>query len=134
MSTPKSLVLQLRPSDRNRTITGKFGSLNPEGHKFLLIYVHCDCDAKYLFEKNFTYQEALDFIMEGDRSNLQTGSAYLGRPGRDEVWEGSQPEATDTPYPFDFGSLLMITRTDDPNEEVTVLEWDAEEEDYLIAD
>lgn len=143
MSSPISLTLQLRPSDRNRELTGRFGIINPEGKKFLLIYVHCGTSAisaaERVQDRCFTYQEALDFILEGDRSTVDDQTAYLApdhkyRPNTGETWEQNQPECLDEPYCFDYGSVAMSTRSDDPDEQVDVAYKDSDEDDYDLVD
>lgn len=146
MSSPVSLVIQLRPSDRNRIIKGKFGSVDPNGKKFLLVYVHAGDDgyrlARTLEKRKYTYKQALDFVMEGDRSCYLEHTAYADPDHiysknlqKEECeWESNIPDATDDPYPFDFGSTLIITRTDNEDEEVTVLAYNSEEKDYELPD
>lgn len=141
MSSPISLALQLRPSDRNRVLTGRFGSLNPKGKKYLLIYVHCGTSAESaavaVKDRNFTYAEALAYILDGDRSTINGNTAYLDpnhdyRPNTGETWERNQPEYIDEPYCFDYGSVVMFTRTDDENEEVEVVFKDNDEDEYEL--
>jgi hypothetical protein len=144
MSSPISLVIQLRPSDRNRTLSGRFGSINPNGKKYLQIYVHCATDAYSAAaviqnDKCFTYKEALEYVLDGDRSTVTGNTAYLDpkhdyRPNTGETWEHDQPECLDEPYCFDYGSVLMFTRSDDENESVDVLYKDNDEDEYELAD
>lgn len=143
MSSPISLSLQLRPSDRNRVLTGRFGSLNPEGHAHLLIYVHCATDAERaaeaIKEKNFTYEEALAYILDGNRSTINGNTACLDphhdyRPNDGETWEDNQPECVDEPYCFDYGTVAMFTRTDDENENVEVVYKYSDDEDYELVE
>lgn len=143
MSSPISLSLQLRPSDRNRVLTGRFGSINPNGKKHLLIYVHCGTSAERaaeaVKEKEFTYEKALTYILDGDRSTIEGNTAYLDpnhdyRPNDGETWERDQPECIDEPYCFDYGTVAMFTRSDDENEDVEVVFKDNDEDDYELVE
>lgn len=73
MSTRSNIAIELREEDRNKVFTTPWGStISPKGAKYLVIYCHNDgypSGVGYgLLDKNFTYDSALKYILQGDRS------------------------------------------------------------------
>ena len=76
MSTRSNIAILLREEDRNRNFTTPMGTtVNPRGAKYLYVYCHNDGypsgvgqDLKDMFEGEESYEEALEYILAGDRS------------------------------------------------------------------
>lgn len=76
MSTRSNIAILLRPEDRNRNFTTPMGTtVNANGKKYLYVYCHNDgypegvgADLKRMFEGEDSYEDALEYILAGDRS------------------------------------------------------------------
>ena len=76
MSTRSNIAILLREEDRNRDFETPMGTIvNPHGAKYLYVYCHNDgypsgvgADLKDMFEGEESYEEALEYILAGDRS------------------------------------------------------------------
>lgn len=76
MSTRSNIAILLRPEDRNKTFKTPMGTtVNPNGAKYLYVYCHNDGypsgvgqDLKDMFEGTESYEQALEYILAGDRS------------------------------------------------------------------
>lgn len=73
--TSANIFIHLRDADIKKTHRTAWGTpLNPKGNHYLRIYVHGDGYpdgvGKDLLEMNMTYEQALEFILEGDRSAI----------------------------------------------------------------
>lgn len=82
MSTRSNIAILLREEDRNRDFETPMGTtVNANGKAYLFVYCHNDGypsgvgqDLKDMFEGEEAYEEALDYILAGDRST--TGLTY----------------------------------------------------------
>ena len=77
MSTRSNIALKLRHQDFKNRVT----NLGEEFKgPYLQVYCHFDGYPEGvgldLVKKNFTYDEALEFILKGDRSTCEDGKAY----------------------------------------------------------
>ncbi len=76
MSTRSNIAILLREEDRNRDFETPMGTtVNAHGAKYLYVYCHNDgypsgvgADLKDMFEGEDCYEEALEYILAGDRS------------------------------------------------------------------
>ena len=83
MSTRSNIAIRLREEDRNKTFKSACGkNVKPNGAAFLNVYCHWDGypegvghDLKERFD-GASYEDALKFILEGDRSTVDT--SYWG--------------------------------------------------------
>lgn len=79
MGTRCNIAILLRPEDRNKTFKTPWGrAINLNGEKFLTVYCHNDgypsgvgADLEDDFDGG-NYEDALDFILCGDRSTVYT--------------------------------------------------------------
>lgn len=79
MSTRSNIAILLREEDRNRDFTTPMGTtVNAGGKKYLYVYCHNDgypegvgADLKRMFEGEESYEEALEYILAGDRSTTE---------------------------------------------------------------
>ena len=83
MSTSSNIAIKLKEEDRNKDFIAPDGSVfNPGGKEYLQIYCHFDGYpdgvGQDLLEANFTYKEALNFIMLGDHSTVKEAYIYRG--------------------------------------------------------
>ena len=81
MATRSNIYLKLREEDRakaHRTSCGLY--VYPEGNQYLEVYCHFDGYpdgvGKTLQEMDMSYEDALKYILEGDRSTACTGGSY----------------------------------------------------------
>lgn len=148
MSTRSNIAILLRPEDRNKNFETPWGQkVNANGKKFLYVYCHNDgypegvgADLHNMFDDG-DYEEALDYILMGDRST--TDLSYWG-------WrrEKCEPRAADTEEEMyqedylyiieDLNGSLKVRQYGDDDDEVdndTVIGyvhawWDDNSEDY----
>ena len=79
MSTRSNIAILLREEDRNRDFTTPMGTtVNAGGKKYLYVYCHNDgypsgvgADLKDMFEGEESYEDALEYILAGDRSTTE---------------------------------------------------------------
>jgi hypothetical protein len=79
MSTRSNIAILLREEDRNRDFTTPMGTtVNAGGKKYLYVYCHNDgypegvgADLKRMFEGEESYEDALEYILAGDRSTTE---------------------------------------------------------------
>lgn len=79
MSTRSNIAILLREEDRNRDFETPMGTtVNAGGKKYLYVYCHNDgypegvgADLKRMFEGEESYEEALEYILAGDRSTTE---------------------------------------------------------------
>lgn len=79
MSTRSNIAILLREEDRNRDFETPMGTtVNAGGKKYLYVYCHNDGypegvgrDLKRMFEGEEAYEEALEYILAGDRSTTE---------------------------------------------------------------
>lgn len=81
MATRSNIYLKLREEDRTKQHKSACGlDVNPEGDQYLEVYCHFDGYpdgvGKVLKDMNMTYEDALKYILEGDRSVACTGGSY----------------------------------------------------------
>lgn len=95
MSTRSNIVLKLRQDDVKKRHRSSCGiSVNPNGNHYLTIYCHHDGYpegvGRALVAKKMTYEQALAYILEGDRSTVDL--SYFG-------WRGEKcpPTPMDAP-------------------------------------
>jgi len=96
MSTRCNVALLLREEDRNKTFSApwdEYLTVSPDGAKYLNIYIHNDGypegvgrDLVELMSES-NYEDALDFILHGDRSTVNL--SY--HAWRDEHWCNVKP-------------------------------------------
>jgi len=83
MSTRSNIAIRLRSEDRNKTFNTPWGEpVKPNGAEYLCVYCHNDgypsgvgADLESMFNGG-DYEEALDYILQGDRST--TDLSYWG--------------------------------------------------------
>ena len=97
MSASSNIAIKLKEEDRNRDFIAPDNSVfNPGGKAYLQIYCHFDGYpdgvGQDLLEANFTYKEALNFIMLGDHSTVKEAYIYRG-----ESWQQDKPDCMDEP-------------------------------------
>lgn len=97
MSTRSNIAIKLKEEDRNRDFIAPDNSqFNPGGKAYLQIYCHFDGYpsgvGQDLLDENFTYEQALNFIMLGDHSSVE--EAYIERG---ESWQDDKPRCMDEP-------------------------------------
>lgn len=79
MSTRSNIAILLREEDRNRDFETPMGTtVNAAGRPYLYVYCHNDGypegvghDLKNMFEGEDSYEEALEYILAGDRSTTE---------------------------------------------------------------
>ena len=92
MSTRSNIAIRLREADRNKDFKTPWGqTVNANGKPFLYVYCHNDgypegvgADLKSMFNGG-DYNEALDYIMRGDRSTTDL-SYWDWRKEKCEPW------------------------------------------------
>ena len=130
MSTRSNIAILLREEDRNRDFETPMGTtVNAHGKPYLYVYCHNDgypegvgADLKDMFEGQASYETALDYILEGDRST--TGLTYWD--WRRET--GTEPAAAyteDEMYQNDY--LYIIEEIDDGTARLHVRRYGEEE-------
>ena len=97
MSTRSNIAIKLKEEDRNKDFIAPDGSIfNPGGKEYLQIYCHSDGYpdgvGQKLLDENFTYEQALNFIMLGSHSTVE--EAYIERG---EKWQNNKPDCIDEP-------------------------------------
>lgn len=92
MSTRSNIAITLREEDKGKTFKTKFGTdfyIDPMAN-FLVIYIHhdgyLDGVGKDLLNNLKTYEQVLDFILEGDRTSFDTSYTSTG-----ECYEDNEP-------------------------------------------
>ena len=148
MSTRSNIAILLRPEDRNKNFETPWGqTVNANGKKFLYVYCHNDgypegvgADLHNMFDDG-DYEEALEYIMMGDRSTTDL-SYWDWRREKCEPWAADTEEEM---YQNDYlyiieevdGSLKVRQYGDDDDEvdEDTVIGyvhawWDDNSEEY----
>jgi hypothetical protein len=121
MSTRSNIAIRLREADRNKTFETPWGEkVKPNGAPFLNIYCHNDgypegvgADLKDMFDGG-SYEEALEYILRGDRST--TGTSYYD-------WRGEKcapdPEQSESDcYQQDYLYVIM-----EENGKLVVKQW-----------
>lgn len=96
MSTRSNIAIKLREEDCKNGVQ-RFGE---EFHgPYLQVYCHFDGYpngvGRDLIEKKLTYDEALEFILKGDRSSTDDGTSYY--EWRDEAYENVKPKVMTVP-------------------------------------
>ena len=79
MSTRSNIAILLREEDRNRDFETPMGTtVNAGGKRYLYVYCHNDgypsgvgADLKDMFEGEESYEDALEYILAGDRSTTE---------------------------------------------------------------
>lgn len=76
MSTRSNIALKLRDCDLNQTFQSSCGiEVSPKGKGYLQVYCHFDGYPEGvgadLLSMNMTYEQALEYILEGDRSTTR---------------------------------------------------------------
>lgn len=119
MSTPSTIVVHLRPEDRNKTFETPFGTfIKPNGMQYLSVYCHYDgCPSgvgEYLAKEITTYEKAIEFICEGERSTVYNGT---GDPKYGTKISNTLGCTTDYLYVLDYeeGSNGIIVKMADPD-------------------
>lgn len=97
MSTRSNIAIKLKEEDRNKDFIAPDDSVfNPGGKAYLQIYCHFDGYpegvGQQLLYENFTYEQALNFIILGDHSTVK--EAYILRG---EKWQDDKPKCIDEP-------------------------------------
>lgn len=97
MSTRCNVAICLREDDRSKTFTSPNSpdfTISPDGAKYLVIYIHNDGYPEGVGEdlvrlaEGATYEDILNFILEGDRSTV-LNSYYAWRQ---EPWKYIKPD------------------------------------------
>ena len=103
MSTHSNIAILLRPEDRNRDFETPMGTtVNAGGKKYLFVYCHNDgypsgvgADLEDMFDGG-DYEEALDYILAGDRSTAdltywdwraETGTEPCAADDEDDMYQ-----------------------------------------------
>ena len=132
MSTRCNVALLLREEDRNKTFGApwdEYLTVSPDGAKYLNIYIHNDGYpegvgrdlVEMMSESN--YEDALDFILEGDRSTMRL--SY--HEWRDEPWQDVKPAPM---YQPTLDNDYLYRLVEQPDGRMTVEVYDDTNDDW----
>lgn len=112
MSTRSFIALKLREEDKRRVLKSSCGKVVSTSYDYLYVYCHFDGYpdgvGADLVDLKMTYDDALDFILEGDRSSVSR--SYWG-------WRGEECPPKSTSNPVDLDARYVYILEDIENRE-----------------
>ena len=128
MSTRSNIAILLRPEDRNRDLQTPMGTtVNAGGKKYLCVYCHNDGypdgvghDLKEKFEGRDAYDEALQYILAGDRS---TTNLTYWEWRRETLTEPDAHDRIDDMYQEDYLYIIKEIEDSDGSRHLHVTLW-----------
>lgn len=110
MSTRSNITIKIRNSDVKNGV--ECNNVIFKDSEYLSVYCHFDGYIEYtgkeLVKRNYTYEDALSFILKGDRSSVEDGMSYT--EWRNESYNTTKPKCMTSPAVsnmVDFNYLML---------------------------